>query len=171
MYRGILARFQNFSVCVLVFVFVFLYLYVLHPGAVPQWSLYPGLSKNIAYVWSIVSFYFRAEIQLLRGGGGANTLSKFCPKDDQVHKTSYNSASSWKVARVWGVLRKIFGGLIWLQHDQVELERVKRVETELSEEQVANALELILIIVTFSEEQEHSCSCLTTWLWCGEIPL
>ena len=49
-----------------------------------------------------------------------------------------------------------------MQHDQVELERVKRVETELSEEQVANALELILIIVTFSEEQEHSCSCLTT---------
>ena len=69
MYRGILARFQNFSVCVLVFVFVFLYLYVLHPGAVPQWSLYPGLSKNIAHVWSIVSFYFRARINLLRGEG------------------------------------------------------------------------------------------------------
>ena len=61
--------FEFQCICVLVFVFVLLYLYVLHPGAVPQWSLYPGLSKNIAHVWSIVSFYFRARINLLRGGG------------------------------------------------------------------------------------------------------
>ena len=42
--------------------------------------------------------------------------------------------------------------------DQVELERVKRVETELSEEQVADnvSADLILIIVTLLHYYNHT---------------
>ena len=33
------------------------------------YGLYPGLSKNMAHAWSIVSFGFRPRISRLRGGG------------------------------------------------------------------------------------------------------
>ena len=54
-----------------------------------------GLSKNIAHVWSILTFYFRAKIHLLRGegwegGGGAKNLLQILPT--YSHPTiDYNS--------------------------------------------------------------------------------
>ena len=55
-----------------------LYLQVWHPITFSLSSLYPGLSKNIAHVWSIVTFQFRARIPVLRGGG-ATTYCKLEP--------------------------------------------------------------------------------------------
>ena len=95
MYRGILARFQNFSVCVLVFVFVFLYLYVLHPGAVPQWSLYPGLSKNIAHVWSIVSFYCEFCFRILALSSHSVVRPSVDKRDMSIYANIYTDFEHW----------------------------------------------------------------------------
>ena len=50
------------SLCI--FVFVFVHLHVWHLGTLSLGSLYPGLSKNIAHLWSIVTFYFGAQVYL-----------------------------------------------------------------------------------------------------------
>ena len=70
------------------------------------YGLYPGLSKNMAHAWSIVSFGFRPRISRLRGGG-ANTYCEPEPMSDTIETLFFRSLyhyHSKNISHVWSFI-------------------------------------------------------------------
>ena len=61
---------------------------MLHPRAVPQWSLYPGLSKNIAYVLVSRNWTFGVRTFRVRTFG-------VCPQPESPSETNRNTSGKW----------------------------------------------------------------------------